>query len=509
MAGMFYSLEEIAELLGGDEGKAEDLVKEHKLREFRDGGTRVVYKASEVDKILASGPATIGPDEIVDMSAQEPAAPEPAEEESFDLVDEIDDTPILDMSDEDDEPVFELAGDDDDEPGLDFVDDSDEPALELSDDSEPELIEEDESPASLNVDLPSGDMSTLGLAPEETASDDFGVSLEDESLAPLEQSDGSMPEMMSDDSELDLGNMSDLGLDDESGDPSDDSINALLGSGTGIAKGLDDVPSPVDQLGGSSAADIISDLTGADTRGATTGINVLGEGDDDFELSTDSKAETSDVDVDDDLGDLDDDINLDTVGSGSGLLDLSLQADDTSLGAVLDDILPAAAEDEAPMPIGDDMDDLGGDDADAAIRPAAVSVGAAAPAGAAVPVGAAVAYEAPPDTSSNLMGVLLLLPMFGLIYGIIVVVNGFKGVTPGIFESIKDMAWMIFAGLAGACLLFGIIFSVMGGGSGEGKPKAAKQKTVKEKKKKEPKPKPEKKKKEPKPKPEKKKKTKK
>ena len=33
-----------------------------------------------------------------------------------------------------------------------------------------------------------------------------------------------------------------------------------------------------------------------------------------------------------------DDINLDSFGSGSGLLDLSLQADDTSLGGILDEI---------------------------------------------------------------------------------------------------------------------------------------------------------------------------
>jgi hypothetical protein len=38
------------------------------------------------------------------------------------------------------------------------------------------------------------------------------------------------------------------------------------------------------------------------------------------------------------LEEIEEDVNLDTFGSGSGLLDLSLQADDTSLGGILDEI---------------------------------------------------------------------------------------------------------------------------------------------------------------------------
>ena len=63
----------------------------------------------------------------------------------------------------------------------------------------------------------------------------------------------------------------------------------------------------------------------------------------------------------DELGDLDADSNLESVGSGSGLLDLSLQADDTSLGAVLDDILPAAIAGE---PEGLDLEDNMAEEAD-------------------------------------------------------------------------------------------------------------------------------------------------
>ena len=47
-------------------------------------------------------------------------------------------------------------------------------------------------------------------------------------------------------------------------------------------------------------------------------------------------------------------VNLETVGSGSGLLDLTRESDDTSLGAVLDEIGPAARTRAAPA-MGTDM----------------------------------------------------------------------------------------------------------------------------------------------------------
>ena len=46
------------------------------------------------------------------------------------------------------------------------------------------------------------------------------------------------------------------------------------------------------------------------------------------------------------LDEVGDDVNLDTFGSGSGLLDLSLQADDTSLGGILDEIYTANGDEQ-------------------------------------------------------------------------------------------------------------------------------------------------------------------
>ena len=86
----------------------------------------------------------------------------------------------------------------------------------------------------------------------------------------------------------------------------------------------------------------IGDLSMADTNVGTVGINILSGTDDVFRLTEDTKAETQSADAAEieEIENLDADSNLESFGSGSGLLDLSLQADDTSLGAVLDDILP-------------------------------------------------------------------------------------------------------------------------------------------------------------------------
>lgn len=104
------------------------------------------------------------------------------------------------------------------------------------------------------------------------------------------------------------------------------------------------------------------ELSEADTTLGGEGVNLLGD-DDEFGPAADTSAETTDaLSLDDeseevdDIGRLDADVNLDSFGSGSGLLDLSLQADDTSLGAVLDDILPTAGGDEAGGAAIDEFD---------------------------------------------------------------------------------------------------------------------------------------------------------
>jgi len=55
MAKMFYSAEEAAKRLGRTEDQLKDLVREGKLREFRDAG-KVNYKVADVDKVANSAP---------------------------------------------------------------------------------------------------------------------------------------------------------------------------------------------------------------------------------------------------------------------------------------------------------------------------------------------------------------------------------------------------------------------------------------------------------------------
>lgn len=50
MAGMFYSIEEVAEKLGKTAEQVEELVHQGKLREFRDG-PNVLFKVDEVESL--------------------------------------------------------------------------------------------------------------------------------------------------------------------------------------------------------------------------------------------------------------------------------------------------------------------------------------------------------------------------------------------------------------------------------------------------------------------------
>lgn len=56
MAKPFYSMEEVSKLLGKDQDGVKALVRDGKLREFRDAG-KVFFKADEVDKLAGRGGA--------------------------------------------------------------------------------------------------------------------------------------------------------------------------------------------------------------------------------------------------------------------------------------------------------------------------------------------------------------------------------------------------------------------------------------------------------------------
>ena len=258
----------------------------------------------------------------------------------------------------------------------------------------------------------------------------------------------------------------------------------------------------------------MGDLSSADTNVGTVGINILSGTEDAFKLTEDTKAETQAAGAEEEVEEienLDADSNLESFGSGSGLLDLSLQADDTSLGAVLDDILPTGAEEGAPeggqLPV--DQVGLAEEPEDLLAEPAMASAGASAqapapvepvPAAAAAPA-AGVAFVPVPqvDPRTNLFGIAMFLPLAAIILAGIILTAAMREIRPSLLNMMvqKQIAgvglfWYVLGGLAILAICFSL-FASMGGGSGEAKPKKVKVK--KEKIPKEKKPKKEKKKK--------------
>ncbi len=251
----------------------------------------------------------------------------------------------------------------------------------------------------------------------------------------------------------------------------------------------------------------MGDLTMADTNVGTVGINILSGTEDAFKLTEDTKAETMSADAEEieELESLDADSNMESFGSGSGLLDLSLQADDTSLGAVLDDILPAGAEEagggDLPVDqigIGDEAEDLLAEPAMAEAAEPAAAEPAAAPAAAGAPAMPAqkMVAVAEIDPRTNLFGIAMFLPLAAIILVGIILTGAMQGINPSLMKVLTEkeigqvgLFWYVLGGLAIFAVLFSLFASVGGGtGGGTGRAKAAK-KTKKPKAKKEKKPK--------------------
>jgi hypothetical protein len=251
-----------------------------------------------------------------------------------------------------------------------------------------------------------------------------------------------------------------------------------------------------------------SELTNADTALTGEGINVLGESDADYEITDDTLAETSipmgtgGTGPEMPLEEIEGDVNLDSFGSGSGLLDLSLQADDTSLGGILDEIYTDEVEGQGQEAA---LEEVGGDSG-ALVAGAGEIMDEEAPmvSEPAADLSMALAQplvEVAPDMSSNTLGMLLFLPLLVIIYTIVVALSGQKDMMPSILSGIKVFIWYIMGGAAGLSLVVAAV-AFMAGGSGTPrvkKPKAPKAPKVK-KEKKPKKEKPPKKPKEPKPK---------
>ena len=392
MAGMFYSLQEASEKLNKTEDEIKQIVKEGKLREFRDG-PNLLFKVEEIEALMHETGAPASDDDL------EPQSPTPEVPEHEAAPPEIPESETL-------------------EPAV--------PELEAMEAETPELEAE-----ALEPELPEYE----ALEPEIP---------EEEILAPSEQATGT----------------SEILLEPETGAPV--------------------VP---------------SELTDADTALTGEGISVLGETDSDYQLTDDTLAETAvptgtagkapEVP----LEEIEEDINLDSFGSGSGLLDLSLQADDTSLGGILDEIYTDESESHDLAP---GADEVGADSAAAVAAEAEEMLTAeqaiVPQASPEVPALARAYIESAPDTQSNTFGMLLFLPLVVTIYTAVVAVSGLRGVMPSILpSSIQGLIWYIMGGAALVVLVTGVACIVGGGGTVKAAKKPKPKKAPKAKKVKKPK----------------------
>jgi excisionase family DNA binding protein len=244
---------------------------------------------------------------------------------------------------------------------------------------------------------------------------------------------------------------------------------------------------------------------------AGSSINILGETDSEFRVSEDTKAETKGLKLTGDTAQgeakIDEDVSLDSFGSGSGLLDLSLQADDTSLGAeVLEDIYspdaaggaPGAADlGEVGMPGGDVQGDATAaaatDDIFDAAGPAAaeaetetdvMAMPAAAPAESAAPVYATAAVAAPVytgpqvvDPQSGVFSALLIIGLFVMAFTMTVAFAGARGISASAVKAFSEgmFIWYVVGGLMLLSLAVLGIGVMVTGRSGQPKaPKAPK-----------------------------------
>lgn len=242
---------------------------------------------------------------------------------------------------------------------------------------------------------------------------------------------------------------------------------------------LEELTSGESGLGiGDKSGTEMEDLSGEDTKFATAGdsINVLGGTEDGYNLTDDTSGETKLVgdengEEETSLERLDDDMNLDSFGgSGSGLLDLSLQADDTSLGAVLDDIYPegggADNGNDAGMPAAGEVGVV--EEAEKIFEDAEAVPSVAEPRAQAV-------YIEPVSTGADLtFAIALFLALLTVIYaGTIVAAAVINETTPGIMLPVQGIIWYIMAAAAVLVLILVGIGAVMGAGPAKKSKKVA------------------------------------
>ncbi len=226
------------------------------------------------------------------------------------------------------------------------------------------------------------------------------------------------------------------------------------------------------------ASDVDKDGTVVTSHGVNVMDDSTGFGDDSSGIT-----ELSDSDL---MGqtqlapDFSDQISLDSGASGSGLLDLSREADDTSLGAeLLEEIYPTA--DDGQLEDVQPVSQLE--------VPTSTSSGTAPPETTAAPTKTSSAQSPSPvkietvrvahmyDPASGAFGAMLIIPFLMLIYLAFVAAAGITDVQPDILGTIGDQIAYITGGAIVLAILIVVIGTTMANSAG----KPAKAKTQKAK----------------------------
>jgi hypothetical protein len=291
----------------------------------------------------------------------------------------------------------------------------------------------------------SGAEEDLGLDLEPSATEEHG----DEGL-PLESSDESgigldMGDPAGAESSADTGGGSGIALEplDGSGDGSGLGSGLGAGMGSGVGSGID--------LGGESST---GSGTGpgllGDSGGSSVGIDSVGDSAERSGISIfeADELETADPSAVTQMTDEPGDLTLDSVGSGSGLMDLTRESDDTSLGAeFLDEVYPG---EEGGEEGGGGLFE-GGDDE-------------ATPAAAGPAVIAAEPYD---GAGSGLVGGLSLAMVAALAVSIAVVGTALVGAgaanpVAGLGSQLADQIMIVAGALAGFAVIAAVVGLVLG-----------------------------------------------
>ena len=167
-----------------------------------------------------------------------------------------------------------------------------------------------------------------------------------------------------------------------------------------------------------------ADLISSDTAiiGEDTGLDVKGT---DVENLEELMVDTSGGTAGTPLGEGEEDLSLDTFGSG-GLLDVSLQADDTSLGGILDEIYTAEGEAETPVAATAPEMEAAAEEMMAEEAQSTMEAAALMP----------MAAEAPPDAMSTAFGIMLIVPLLVVFGTVIIAMLGFNGIMPAVLQNL-------------------------------------------------------------------------